>query len=261
MNMKSNLAQKTEKPKRKAMGDKLRFEVFKRDQFKCQYCGKASPDVILHVDHINPVSKGGDNDILNLITSCQDCNSGKSDRLLSDTTALDKQRKMLEELDERRKQLQMMLNWRDELKDFNNEVAQSVADYFEQYVDGAASVNEMGLRLINKWLKRFEVSELLQAIDDLNPIYTKNKHLDTSVMFDNIPKIANFNRKGDAEKTACYIRGILRNRISYVDYQKSIAWLVEALNNGVDEDDLKELAKTVKNWTQFREAMEDLLNG
>lgn len=261
MNMKSNLAQKTEKPKRKAMGDKLRFEVFKRDQFKCQYCGKASPDVILHVDHINPVSKGGDNDILNLITSCRDCNSGKSDRLLSDTTALDKQRKMLEELDEKRKQLQMMLNWRDELKDFNNEVAQSVADYFEKFVDGVASVNEMGLGFINKWLKRFEVSELLQAIDDLNPIYTKDKHLDTSVMFDNIPKIANFNRKGDAEKTACYIRGILRNRISYVDYQKSVAWLVEALNNGVDEDDLKELAKTVKNWTQFREAMEDLLNG
>lgn len=258
MNM---LAQEAKKPKRKAIGDKLRFEVFKRDQFKCQYCGKASPDVILHVDHINPVSKGGDNDILNLITSCQDCNSGKSDRLLSDTTTLDKQRKMLEELDERRKQLQMMLNWRDELKGFNNEVAQSIADYFEQFIDGAASVNEMGLKFINKWLKRFEVSELLQAIDDLNPIYTKDKHLDTSAMFDNIPKIANFNRKGDAEKAACYIRGILRNRISYVDYQKSATWLIEALNNGVDEDDLKDLAKTVKNWTQFREAMEDLLNG
>ena len=80
----NNLAQKTEKPKRKTIGDKLRFEVFKRDQFKCQYCGKAAPDVVLNVDHINPVSKGGENDILNLVTSCEDCNSGKSDRLLSD---------------------------------------------------------------------------------------------------------------------------------------------------------------------------------
>ncbi|WP_111884015.1 HNH endonuclease [Acinetobacter sp. CFCC 11171] len=259
--MQTNLTQDGEKPKRKAIGDKLRFEVFKRDQFKCQYCGKASPDVILHVDHINPVSKGGDNDILNLITSCQDCNSGKSDRLLSDTTTLDKQRKMLEELDERRKQLQMMLDWREELKGFDNEVAQSVADYFEQHIGGAATVNDVGVKSINKWLKRFEVSELLQAIDDLNPIYTKDKNLDASAMFENIPKVANFNRKGDAEKTACYIRGILRNRISYVDYQKSIAWLITALNSGVDEEELKELAKTVKNWTQFREAMEDILNG
>ena len=258
MNM---LAQKTEKPKRKTIGDKLRFEVFKRDQFKCQYCGKAAPDVVLNVDHINPVSKGGENDILNLVTSCEDCNSGKSDRLLSDNSILDKQRKMLEELDERRKQLQMMLEWRDELKDFDNEVAQSVADYFEQSIDDAAQVNEVGLKNINKWLKRFELHELLQAIDDLNPIYTKDKTLDAGAMFANIPKVANFNRKGETEKSACYIRGILRNRISYVDYQKSLYWLTQAIEQGIDVEELKELAKTVKNWTEFRNAMEEYLHG
>ena len=257
----NNLAQKTEKPKRKTIGDKLRFEVFKRDQFKCQYCGKAAPDVVLNVDHINPVSKGGENDILNLVTSCEDCNSGKSDRLLSDNSILDKQRKMLEELDERRKQLQMMLEWRDELKDFDNEVAQSVADYFEQSIDDAAQVNEVGLKNINKWLKRFELHELLQAIDDLNPIYTKDKALDAGAMFANIPKVANFNRKGETEKSACYIRGILRNRISYVDYQKSLYWLTQAIEQGIDVEELKELAKTVKNWTEFRNAMEEYLHG
>jgi 5-methylcytosine-specific restriction endonuclease McrA len=55
----------------------LRFSVFKRDSFTCQYCGKMAPDVILEVDHINPVSKNGSGDILNLITSCYDCNRGK----------------------------------------------------------------------------------------------------------------------------------------------------------------------------------------
>lgn len=49
--------------KRKPLSKKVRFEIFKRDSFKCQYCGGASPEVVLHVDHINPVSKGGDNDI------------------------------------------------------------------------------------------------------------------------------------------------------------------------------------------------------
>ena len=34
------------------------------------------------------------------------------------------------------------------------------------------------------------------------------------------------------EKSACYIRGILRNRISYVDYPKALAWLVDALESG-----------------------------
>lgn len=62
---------------RKAMSKKLRFDVFKRDDFTCAYCGSTPPKVILQVDHIHPVSQGGSNDIDNLITSCQPCNIGK----------------------------------------------------------------------------------------------------------------------------------------------------------------------------------------
>lgn len=61
-----------------SISKKIRFEVFKRDGFKCQYCGQNPPIVTLEVDHINPVSKGGEDDINNLITSCFDCNRGKS---------------------------------------------------------------------------------------------------------------------------------------------------------------------------------------
>lgn len=62
---------------------KLRFEVFKRDGFVCQYCGATPPRVVLHVDHIHPVSKGGGNHIDNLITACEPCNIGKSATPLS----------------------------------------------------------------------------------------------------------------------------------------------------------------------------------
>ena len=63
--------------KRKALSKKVRFEVFKRDSFTCQYCGNTPPLVILEIDHVDPVSKGGDNDIDNLVASCFDCNRGK----------------------------------------------------------------------------------------------------------------------------------------------------------------------------------------
>lgn len=63
--------------KRKAISKKLRFDVFKRDGFSCQYCGATPPGVMLHVDHIHPVSLGGTNAIDNLITSCEPCNLGK----------------------------------------------------------------------------------------------------------------------------------------------------------------------------------------
>jgi hypothetical protein len=65
-----------------AISKKLRFEVFKRDGFICAYCGKAPPAVMLEVDHIEPKSKKGKDDIVNLITACFDCNRGKSNILL-----------------------------------------------------------------------------------------------------------------------------------------------------------------------------------
>lgn len=67
-----------DKPTRTAISKKIRFEVFKRDGFTCQYCSAKPPKVPLEVDHIIPVCKGGKNHIDNLITSCFDCNRGKS---------------------------------------------------------------------------------------------------------------------------------------------------------------------------------------
>ena len=69
-----------------AVGKRLRFEVFKRDGFQCQYCGRTPPLVVLNCDHIEPVSGGGGDDEINLITSCYDCNSGKSDVPLGQVT-------------------------------------------------------------------------------------------------------------------------------------------------------------------------------
>ena len=66
------------KIRRVAISKRTRFEVFKRDKFTCQYCGKHPPEVILEVDHITPVAEGGTNEEANLITSCRDCNRGKA---------------------------------------------------------------------------------------------------------------------------------------------------------------------------------------
>lgn len=62
---------------------RLRFEVFKRDEFTCQYCGNHPPEVVLEVDHIKPVAEGGTNDLYNLVTACFGCNRGKADVPLS----------------------------------------------------------------------------------------------------------------------------------------------------------------------------------
>lgn len=56
---------------------RLRWQIFSRDDFTCQYCGRKAPDVVLEVDHKNPVANGGDWELTNLVTACSACNRGK----------------------------------------------------------------------------------------------------------------------------------------------------------------------------------------
>lgn len=73
--------------KRKATSKRLRFEVFNRDHFTCQYCGAQPPSVVLVCDHIIPASKGGLTSAENLVTACEGCNAGKSDKHLGEAIA------------------------------------------------------------------------------------------------------------------------------------------------------------------------------
>ena len=69
------------KHERSKMSASLRYDILKRDNFKCQICGATQNDgVTLHVDHIVPVSKGGKTEWSNLRTLCERCNLGKSDK-------------------------------------------------------------------------------------------------------------------------------------------------------------------------------------
>ena len=66
---------------RNLVSDSLRYDVMKRDGFRCVLCGRdASDGIKLHVDHIIPVSKGGLSTMENLRTLCEDCNRGKRDK-------------------------------------------------------------------------------------------------------------------------------------------------------------------------------------
>ena len=72
------------KRKKAEMSTGLRFQVFERDAFRCRYCGKGPTDgVDIEIDHVQPVSKGGQDEIANLVTACWKCNNGKSNRLLT----------------------------------------------------------------------------------------------------------------------------------------------------------------------------------
>ena len=58
----------------------LRFAVLERDGFRCRYCGRGYPDVVLELDHATSWKEGGETNLDNLVTSCFDCNRGKSSK-------------------------------------------------------------------------------------------------------------------------------------------------------------------------------------
>lgn len=61
-----------------AVSKRLRFEIFRRDNHTCRYCGGAAPDVKLTIDHVTPTALGGTDSADNLVTACASCNSGKT---------------------------------------------------------------------------------------------------------------------------------------------------------------------------------------
>lgn len=67
---------------RSKMSESMRYDVLKRDNYRCQICGTSSKDgANLQVDHIIPVSKGGKTEMKNLQTLCSRCNIGKSNKM------------------------------------------------------------------------------------------------------------------------------------------------------------------------------------
>jgi len=69
---------KTKTKIRSGMSLTLRFDVFKRDSYRCQLCGATAQDSRkLEVDHKIPVVKGGLDELDNLWTLCFECNRGK----------------------------------------------------------------------------------------------------------------------------------------------------------------------------------------
>lgn len=64
----------SDRPARRRVSSARRLAVFKRDGFLCRVCGSDSD---LTIDHIHPVSRGGDDSLENLRVLCRSCNSKK----------------------------------------------------------------------------------------------------------------------------------------------------------------------------------------
>lgn len=240
--------------KRKGISKKTRFEVFKRDSFTCQYCGKKAPDVLLELEHIKPVSKGGSNNIINLTTACTDCNAGKSDRELTDNSVIEKQRKQLELLQERREQLDMMMQWHEGLHDHHLYEVEKVVAYFNKVLGIDITLTDTGKAEAKRLLKKYGFPIVLKAVDVLPEKYS---HLSVGEQFDKLSGILHYLTASEDQKQAMYIKGIIRNRFCELSGYE-LGLIKEALEL-FHYDYIASLAKNARTFYQWKSQMEDLL--
>ena len=252
---------------RKALSKKIRFEVFKRDSFTCQYCGKSAPSVVLEVDHIKPVSKDGENEITNLITSCAECNNGKSDRELADDSVMAKRKAQLDDLQERREQIEMMMDWQGELDELRDQEFTRLVDYVNSKMTGF-KVNEAGYKDLRLGLRKYGLAEMLECVgisaDQYIEFDSSGKQIDSTLgkYLKYITKIA-ASRKSIKDKPYMmdlfYINGILR-KIHGRQINCAVVYLEKAYLKGISVQELKSIAIDCKSTYSWINKMEELIN-
>jgi 5-methylcytosine-specific restriction endonuclease McrA len=57
-----------------------RVNIYARDKYRCQYCGKKSTMSELTYDHVVPRAQGGKTTWTNIVAACMDCNARKGNR-------------------------------------------------------------------------------------------------------------------------------------------------------------------------------------
>ena len=167
----------------KDIGAKKRFEIFERDNFTCQYCGRKPPEIILHLDHIHPSSKKGVDEDFNLITSCQQCNLGKGNKILINPDRKEAIEKEIENLEEAQKQIEKYCEYLTKYSQMKkqNPIIEILCKKWEELSEHKTKISERGKREIELLLKKHTPEKIMEAmeiawgkkLDDSNKTYKK----------------------------------------------------------------------------------------
>ncbi len=142
-----------------AISTRTRFEVFKRDGFRCIYCGASPVERPLHVDHVEPISKGGTDDPANLVTACAECNLGKSsvplrEKRLAPNIATEADQEHAEQIRE-------YLKLQKKIARARTKVADEFLAYWDERLGGYHSQVPS---MVPGWLREFSLDRLMEAV-------------------------------------------------------------------------------------------------
>jgi hypothetical protein len=145
-----------------AISTRTRFEVFKRDGFRCHYCDTNAMAAVLHVDHVEAIANGGTDDPANLITACSKCNLGKSDVPLDESRLPDAP--LPDELREHATQIRAYLAAVEEVENAKSSLVQAVIDRWIVKVDSQGMQREL-IDSCAYWIEAIGLEQVFRAVD------------------------------------------------------------------------------------------------
>jgi HNH endonuclease len=290
------------------LSKKVRFGVFKRDSFTCQYCGAAAPNVQLHIDHITPVSDGGGDDPDNLVTACAACNFGKGARTLDDdelsapsgqgspdrgrppdlagpadrakqsdrageddgpgdeAAGFASRQEQARAIEERRSQLDMMIEWREEIVGLQDEAV----DALDRRIVARTglSMSEEYRQRMRRWVRQHGLATIFEALEDaFDQMLEWQDDVVTIASWERafaaIPQVIEMRQAARDKphfRELVYICGLLRRRLQYVNELRCLRLMEDGVQAGASIEAMKAFARTVKSWTAFRRGLEEYID-
>jgi transcriptional regulator with XRE-family HTH domain len=240
----------------------VRFEVFKRDSFKCQHCGASASDVLLGLEYIRP-STERDTSVSNLVTFCIRCLTEHSPDGLSETG---EKRNLRKERKARKEQLDMMMAWKEAERDILLQSTEHLCAYWKHYTPGW-DISSKGQRCIQRWLNTFSFEEITHAMDvAVKYLRTDDKGEITQESweraFAKIGGICQVEKAAQHEphlRKLYYIRGILKNRFDNINLWRAIELLKAAAELNVSITCLEEFTRTAQSWAIWQSTVEDFI--
>lgn len=150
-----------------SVGKRLRFEIFKRDRFTCQYCGRRPPDVTLECDHVVAVAEGGSDEPANLTTSCWDCNRGKGAESLGEVMPhLDELERLaaVQEMLERKRDMALQIAVAETLRQGEDDAIGYIEDLWAEVLNSGHFERESVRRFLGLGLSVDDLSRAVHTV-------------------------------------------------------------------------------------------------
>lgn len=229
---------------------KLRFSIFKRDNFTCQYCGKAPPNAILEVDHVVSRKDGGGDEEINLITACFTCNRGKGKR----SVGVDKLRKggLKKEIEILKEEKDQLVAYYDFLKQRNKYEKQKLNVFQAAWKEASGdsnSLTESGLKSIIRLTENYRAEDIFRAIKITWDKKWGDNHNDQFKYMCGVLKNLKLERDSPEEADRLKKAHSVKYKISHACgyFNEKIYW--KWVNDGIDIDEILELSTNNCNWT------------